>query len=158
MKTLFVAVLGALLLSGCAERYFSGPGAEALVYPETHIYQFTVKSTQQTEEKLNMIFDTVDEIDSGASYLVEYRSNKGKKVVYKSLEDKTALRLRADEFVVRQNSSLSNDIQLTITYHALVTHQCAPSEIEEVNVSRNCFSEVARMKQVSHKEHIVEGL
>lgn len=158
MKSIVFAMLAAALLSGCAERYFNGSSAEALVYPETHVYQFTVKSGQQTTSQISSILDIVEENDSGASYLLEYRNTKGKKVLDGVMKGREKLPLRAEAFSLRRNSTLSNDIQLTITYHSLLTQPCQPSEIEEGDISRNCFSEVARMKQISHKERLVEGL
>lgn len=158
MRRILMTLLGVVLLSGCAERYFNGPGAEALIYPETHVYQLTIKSTAESAAQLGEIVDKVDEIDSGASYLLEYRNSKGKQVALHTLKARPALPQRAEAFALKQNSTLASDLQLTVTYHALMTAACKPAQIEQANPSRNCFSEVARMKQVSHKERIVEGL
>lgn len=158
MSKLLVMLFLSALLMGCAERFLNGKGAEMLVYPETHVYEFTVKTSQQSEEKLNQLFDAVEEIDSGASYTIEYRNAKSKKVLDKVLSTRPTLPLSAEYFSLNKSSAISSDIKMTITYHDLVTQTCLPSQIEQENMSRNCFSEVARSKQIAHKERIVEGL
>ncbi|HAV1547083.1 TPA: hypothetical protein ACX3EK_001962 [Vibrio parahaemolyticus] len=158
MRRTLMTLLGIILLTGCAERYFSGSGVEALIYPETHVYQLTIKSVSESAEQLGDIIDKVSEIDSGGHYLLEYRNSKGKKVVQHTLKTRATLPLRADSLELKPNSTIDSDLLLTVTYHAMMTQACKPAEIERANPSRNCFSEVARMKQVSHKERIVEGL
>ncbi|MFA0085534.1 hypothetical protein [Vibrio sp. 10N.261.51.F12] len=155
---LWQGMLITLLLTGCSERYYNGKGAEMLVYPEQHVYEFTAKTKAEAIDKLSQIFDSVDEIDSGASYSIEYKNAKAKKLLDASLADKKLLPYRAEAFAVTKNSTLASDVKLTITFHTLVMKKCEPSRIESDNASRNCFSEAARVHQVAHKERLVEGI
>ena len=158
MRHWLFAVLFMLLLSGCTERYFNGKGAEYLVYPETHTYTFTVMSLRETQAQLVDLLQKVQEIDSGASYLFEYRTNKGKKVVSKAIADFPTLALAAESFAIKRNDNQSKDLKVTITYHTLMTQKCDIPQIEGSEFSRNCFSEAARVRQVAHKERLVEGI
>lgn len=158
MRHCLFAVLFILLLSGCTERYFNGKGAEYLVYPETHTYTFTVMSLRETQAQLVGLLQKVQEVDPGASYLFEYRTNQGKQVVTKAVAYFPSLPLAAESFVIQQSGKQSKDLKVTITYHALVTQKCDIPQIEGSEFSRNCFSEAARVRQVAHKERLVEGI
>ncbi|MCW8344516.1 hypothetical protein MD535_00550 [Vibrio sp. ZSDZ65] len=155
---LWQGMLIILALSGCSERYYNGKGAELLVYPEQHVYEFTAKTQLEATNKLSKIFDSVDEIDSGAAYSIEYKNAKSKKLLDASLADKKLLPYQAEVFTMTRNASLASDLKVTITFHALLTKPCQPSRIESTEISRNCFSEAARSQQVAHKERLVEGI
>lgn len=158
MKNNIVITVVALLLSGCAERYFNGKGAEYLIYPETHTYVFTIISTSETQNQLKTLLEDVQDIDPGASYLFEYRNNKAKNVVTTALVHFPTLALAAESFAVERNNNQSKDLKVTITYHTLVTQKCDLPRVEGPEFSRNCFSEAARIRQVAHKERLVEGI
>ncbi|CAH0529495.1 hypothetical protein [Vibrio hippocampi] len=156
-----VKLLTALLLVmtlGCSERYYNGKGHETLVYPETHVYQITAKSKQQTEAQLEQIFRRVDEIDSNPSITVEYRNNRAKGYAQNSIQYDPTLAYRAESFELKRNSSLTTDLKVTITYHTIVSKPCAPAQIEKDLSSINCFSESARNRHIANKESLLEGI
>ncbi|MCG9658678.1 hypothetical protein VME0621_03943 [Vibrio mediterranei] len=151
-------LLPLLLLIGCSERYYNGKGAEYLVYPETHVYEFSAKDKTEATKKLAQIFDTIDGIDTGPTYIIEYKNNTAKSMLNDSMKELKFLPNRADAFSMTKNSALSSDVKVTITFHNLAKAKCKPVEIETQNSSRNCFSEAARVQQVAHKERLVEGI
>ncbi|MGR5501283.1 hypothetical protein ACQKP3_11190 [Vibrio sp. DNB22_10_4] len=151
-------ILLVVLMTGCSERYFNGKGAETLIYPETHVYEFTVKSEIEAQEKLKEIFTTIDDIDSGPSYIIEYKNNTAKKIVSKSFESLPFVQYRADVFEWKRNSGLISDLRITVTFHNMANKQCKPVSIEQDLDSRDCFSENARNRQIAHKERLVEGI
>ncbi|MGF1747827.1 MULTISPECIES: hypothetical protein [Vibrio] len=155
---LWQGMLIIFFLSGCSERYYNGKGAELLVYPEQHVYEFSAKTQPQALEKLSQIFESVDDIDSGASYTIEYKDARAKSMLEASLKDKKLLPYRAEVFTTKRNTGLSSDVKVTIIFHTLIMKPCQPSKIESDDVSRNCFSEAARVQQVAHKERLVEGI
>ncbi|AYV19982.1 hypothetical protein [Vibrio mediterranei] len=151
-------LLPLLLLLGCSERYYNGKGAEYLVYPETHVYEFTARDKVEATKKLAQIFDTIDDIDTGPTYVIEYKNNTAKSILKDSMKDLKYLPYRADAFSMTKNGALSSDIKVIVTFHNLAKAKCKPIEIETQNSSRNCFSEAARVQQVAHKERLVEGI
>lgn len=151
-------ILLVLMITGCSERYFNGKGAETLIYPETHVYEFTVKSEVEAQQKLEEIFATIDDIDSGPSYIIEYKNNTAKKVASKLFESLPYVRYRADVFEWKRNSGLVSDLRITVTFHNVANKQCKPVSIEQDLDSRDCFSENARNGQIAHKERLVEGI
>lgn len=151
-------LIGLVTSFGCSERYLAGKGAETLVYPETHVYEFSAKSKLEAKQKLEDIFKTVDSIDSGPSYLIEYKNKSSQKLATESFKDLPLLKYRADQFEWKRNGELTSDLRITITFHNFVVKECQPVSIERDIDSRNCFSENARNKQVAYKERLVEGI
>ncbi|GAL29188.1 hypothetical protein JCM19239_2779 [Vibrio variabilis] len=69
-----------------------------MIYPETHVYEFTVKSELQARQKLEDIVHTIDEIDSGPSYIIEYKNSEARRIALKSFDELPYLKHRADLF------------------------------------------------------------
>ncbi|MEZ9697924.1 hypothetical protein AB4455_26555 [Vibrio sp. 10N.261.46.E12] len=158
MKKLIVMVVMMFLISGCAERYLSGKGSEYLVYPETHVYKFSVKSIPATKEQLSNLIAKVNDIDPGASYKFEYRNRNSKHLIDNVVNEFEKLPLSAEAFSVHKNIELDKDLKITVIYHSLLQEKCKFASVEGVDVSQNCFVEAARVGQVIHKERLVEGL
>ncbi|GAL21078.1 hypothetical protein JCM19235_353 [Vibrio maritimus] len=76
-----------------------------MIYPETHVYDFTVKSELQARQKLEDIVHTIDEIDSGPSYIIEYKNSAAKRIVLKSFDELPYLKHRADLFVWKKTAA-----------------------------------------------------
>lgn len=105
-----------------------------------------------------MLFEQVSEIDPGASYEIEYRNSRARNIAQSAIDKFPTLELAAEAFSLTRNTSLSKDLKVVITYHALVTQKCRMPAIEGPETSINCFVESARARQVVHKESLVEGL
>ncbi|GAM66526.1 hypothetical protein JCM19236_3978 [Vibrio sp. JCM 19236] len=70
-------------LSGCsAERYFTGNGAEALVYEEWHSFDIDLRGHPDQQQVIERLIEQIQQQDPYAQYTVLYKSNKNKQVFY----------------------------------------------------------------------------
>lgn len=150
--------LALVSLVGCAERYFSGKGAEYLVYEETHSFAISVQDKESATKKVSNIIEAVEAEDSSASYSIQYRNTAAKQVVDKALKDHPYIELSAEAFSLSRAPNIDSDINIIVSYDAMVRQECTPSQIETKQMSRNCFSENARLQQVADKKRIIRGI
>ncbi|MDN3699715.1 hypothetical protein ACFFUO_16610 [Vibrio artabrorum] len=156
MKKLVLMALFSLSLLGCtSERYFGGNGAEALVYKEHHSFEFSIKNRNETAKQLHALIDDIEALDKEATYVVDYKSTRSKKMLEKIFDQYPSHIIAPKRVVYRNSVLLSNDLKIQVTLRRLKTQQCKPAQIQTDLGQPDCFVESMRLKQVSYKSRLV---
>ncbi|MGF1726079.1 hypothetical protein [Photobacterium nomapromontoriensis] len=153
-----ILLLGCVLVvTGCAENTLTAAkGAEALVYPEHHTYQFTLtgRSGPAEVEIERAIFDA-RQSDHDFDVTISYRSTRGQVVANRQLAKLKALGVSSEQYRSQYVLSLSSDVKVDIKLTRLLAETCQPETIEQLALSRGCFVDVMRMKQVARPARLM---
>ncbi|GAM60287.1 hypothetical protein JCM19232_620 [Vibrio ishigakensis] len=145
-------------LSGCSvERYFTGNGAEALVYEEWHSFDIDLRGHPDQQQVLERLIEQIQQQDPYAQYTVLYKNNKNKQVFYSA--SKGFIELSKINERVNYIYSPENIVDLTIRAKVLAayTETCQAVRIFKETGQINCFVESARVKQIANKQRLVGG-
>ena len=165
MKQLLMSVLVLLslgTLSGCAEQMYEAKGAEALVYPETHTYQFTV-NTQQPQAgvtdinaQLNKIVAQAQQRDHQFDVTYLYSTTQGKRIAQQQMAQLHRQGVSATQYRARYASQPKNDLTVELRYYRVLTETCQPEVMGQPIQRRDCFVDTMRMKQVANPQRLIE--
>lgn len=147
-----------LNLSGCAaERYFTGNGAEAIVYEQWHTFDIDLRGHSSQQEEIARLIEKIHQQDPYAQYTVLHRNNNSKQVFSAATQGLTELSSATKR--VHYIYSPDNIADLTIRARVLAAHTelCQAIELFKKTGQINCFVESARIKQVANKQRLIGG-
>ncbi|MGF1724408.1 hypothetical protein [Photobacterium nomapromontoriensis] len=135
---------------------FDEKGAEALVYPETHTYLFTIKQgSKEIEKELDNIIQTARQADHYFSVSYRHGSPRGKILAQKQIEKLRLLNISSEQYSPVSTPRSGVDLTVEVSFYQLRTEICEPDTIEIVGKRRGCFVETMRMKQVASPQGFI---
>ncbi|MGF1686536.1 hypothetical protein L4C36_07540 [Photobacterium japonica] len=165
MKNVLIALLALCALSsisGCAEKMYVAKGAEALVYPETHTYQFTVNNSQSQNgavainTQLTKIVAQAQQRDHQFRVTYLYSSTQGKRIAQQQIAQLHRQGVSASQYNAHYAAQPKTDLTVELRYFRVLTETCQPEVMGQPIQRRDCFVDTMRMKQVANPQRLIE--
>ena len=170
MKNVLITLLALCALgglSGCAEKMYAVKGAEALVYPESHTYRFTLNdakttnvSPQDAEEKmaaqLAAIIAQAQQRDHQFTVAYLYSSQSGKRLAQQQIQQLRRQGVSPTQYRLGYLPQPDGDLTVTVQLHRVITEVCQPEIMGQPIQRRDCFVDTMRMKQVANPQRLIE--